>query len=204
MHATAESLVSDTYEFNPDWKRLEAGIRAAEGKLREQKSAFYPKLAMTGELHRWWNNYDAGLATESNKRGWMVGVGVKVPLFTGFLTKNRVKEAQARLDRIREQRFLIREGLGLQVRRTLLGLDAAEKRYQATLDAMNSAIENRDLNTRAYQNDLVETEDVIRAQLIEAFMTAQHYKMRFDHAELRSRLNLVVGTEVTRQLGTAE
>jgi hypothetical protein len=35
---------------------------------------------------------------------------------------------------------------------------------------------------------------------MEALMSAQHYKMRYDHAELRSRLNLVVGTEVSRRL----
>jgi outer membrane protein len=40
-------------------------------------------------------------------------------------------------------------------------LNAAEKSHQATLDAMNAAEENRVLNTRAYQHELVETEKVI-------------------------------------------
>jgi hypothetical protein len=39
---------------------------------------------------------------------------------------------------------------------------------------------------------------VIRAQLVEALMSAQHYKTRYDHAVGLSQLNLVVGTEVRR------
>ena len=65
---------------------------------------------------------------------------------------------------------------------------------------MQAARENRELNIRAYQNELVETDKVIRAQLIEALMSAQHYKTRYDHIALQSQLNLVVGTEVLKQL----
>jgi len=82
----------------------------------------------------------------------------------------------------------------------LLGMAASQKQYRATLDAMQAAEENRDLNTRAYQNELVETGDVIKAQLVEALMQAQHYKVLYDHQVMRFGLDLVVGTEVTRLL----
>ena len=199
VHIDMDSFVDEAYAFNPDWRSVEAGVRAAEGSLREAKSGHYPKLAATGEIHRWWNSYDAGMATDVNKQGWTVGLGIKVPIFNGMLTRGKIGEARARLNRISEQRIVLREGIGLQVRNTLLGIEAAEKQYQATLEAMKSAIENRELNIRAYQNDLVETEDVIKAQLMEALMSAQHYKVVYDHVELLSKLNLVVGTKVSHQ-----
>jgi outer membrane protein len=65
---------------------------------------------------------------------------------------------------------------------------------------MKSATENRELNIRAYQNELVDTEKVIRAQLIEALMSAQHYKTRYDHVALQSQMNLVVGTDILKQI----
>jgi outer membrane protein len=126
---------------------------------------------------------------------------MEFPIFDGFLTSGRVAEAKARWSETNEKGLLLREGIGLWVKDILLGLDAAQKQYQATLDAMKAAEENRDLNTRAYQNELVETQDVIRAQLVEALMSVQHYKMLYDHVVLRSRLDLVVGTEVSRALG---
>ena len=196
-----DNMVSGAYEFSPDWTRLEAGIRASEGEVRTAKSGHYPKLALTGELHRWWNDYNAGMATDINKDGWTVGVGMEIPIFEGFLVHNRVKAAQAKANRLKEQRFLLKEGIGLQVKDIFLGLTATAKSYQATLDAMKAAQENRDLNTRAYQNELVETDKVIRAQLVEALMMAQHYKTVYDHVALQSQMNLVVGTEVMKQIG---
>ncbi|HEY9172916.1 MAG TPA: TolC family protein [Verrucomicrobiae bacterium] len=195
-----DSLVSTAYEFNPDWAKLEAVLQAAEGAVRTAKSGHSPKLAVTGGLHKWWNDYGSGMATDVNKEGWTVGVGVEIPLFSGFLTKNKVAETRARVAQLKEQQFLLKEGIGLQIKDLFLGLSAAQKSQQATLDAMNAATENRDLNTRAYQNELVETEKVIRAQLMEALMSAQHYRVRFDHVALQSQLNLLVGTEVLKRL----
>lgn len=129
-----------------------------------------------------------------------MGVGVEFPLFDGFLTRNRVSEARARLGQLRESQFLLREGLGLQIKDLMMGLDATAKSAEATLRAMQSATENRDLNERAYENELVETEKVIRAQLFEALMSAQHYKARYDHISLLSQLSVIVGTEIQTRL----
>jgi len=195
-----DDMVGTAYRFNPDWAKVEAAIRAAEGALRTAGSGHYPKLAATGALHKWWNDYDAGMATDRNKEGWTVGVGVEIPIFSGFLTKNKVAEARARVAKIKEEQILLKEGLGLRLKEVFLSLSAAEKSHQATLDAMNAAEENRDLNTRAYQHELVETEKVIRAQLMEALMSAQHYKTRYDHLAVQSQMNLIVGTEWLNQL----
>jgi hypothetical protein len=105
-------------------------------------------------------------------------------------------EALARVAKLKEERFLLREGIGLQIRELILSLDAASKSYQATNRAMVAAQENRAPTARAYQSELVETEKVIRAQLFEALMTAQHLKTRYDHLAIESQLSLVVGNEV--------
>ena len=195
-----DNLVGTAYQFSPDWAKVEAGIRAAEGAVRTAQSDYYPKLAVTGELHKWWNNYDAGIATDRNKEGWMVGVGVEIPHLQRLPDQEQSRRDPRPGREIKEQQFLLKEGIGLQIKDVFLGLRAAQKSYQATLDAMTAATENRDLNTRAYQNELVETEKVIRAQLMEALMSAQHYKARYDHLALQSQLNLIVGTEVLEKL----
>jgi outer membrane protein TolC len=198
-----EELVGAAYQFSPDWDKLEAGLKAAEGAVTTARSAYSPKIALTGELHRWWNGgYSAGMATAQNRAGWVAGVGLEVPLFNGFLTQNRIAEARARVNQLKENQFLLREGLGLQVKDLVLGLDAALKADQATSRAMKSAQDNRDLNTRSYEVGLVDTEKVVRAQLMEALMTAQHWMSRYQYTSLLSQLGLVVGTEVQQRLGT--
>ncbi len=196
-----EALISAAYRFNPDWAKVEAGLLAAGGAVRTAKSGYFPKLALTGELFKYWNDYDAGLDTDNNEDGWNIGIGVEIPIFNGFLTRGRVDEARARVAKIKEEQILLKEGIGLQVKDTFLSLNAAQKAYEATLEAMTASMESRDLNTRAYQNELVETEDVITAQLMEALMSAQHFKACYEHIALLSQLNLIVGTEVLEIIG---
>nr|WP_319491970.1 TolC family protein [uncultured Desulfobacter sp.] len=193
-------IVEQAYAFNPDWAKVEAGLNAAAGALKTAQSGFFPKLALTGELHKWWPNEDGGLATPENKQGWSFGVGVEIPIFSGMLTVNKIAAARAAIAKIKEEQLLLKEGIGLQVRDVLLSLGAAQKSCDASGNALTAAKENRQLNVRAYQSELVETDDVIQAQLTEALMAAQHYKARYEHTALLSRLDLIVGTEVLKQM----
>jgi outer membrane protein len=129
-----------------------------------------------------------------------VGLGIEVPIFNGLLTQNKVAEVRARLGKIKEEQFLLKDGIGLLIKETFLGLAATKQAHEATREAMQAAGENRELTTRAYAGDLVETEKVIRAQYMEAFMTAQHYLTRYEYVALQSRLSLQVGTEVLKRV----
>lgn len=195
--AALDGLVGESYKFNPDWAKLEAALVAAEGSLKTAKSAYYPKLALTGEIRRWWNSgANSGAYTAQNRAGWTAGVGVEIPLFNGFLTQAKINEVRAQMAQWKEKQFLLREGLGLQIRDVVLSLQAAIKADAATALASKSAAENRELNTRAYESELVETEKVIRAQLMESLMTAQHYLARYQMTTLDARLSLLVGKEL--------
>lgn len=200
LNIELEQLVSTAYQFNPDWAKVEAGIQALQGAAKTARSEYFPKFAFVGRLHKWWNDYDYGMATEKNKEGWSVGIGMEIPLFNGFLIKNRVAEARARLSKIKTEKILLKEGIGLQIRAKMLDLRAAEKSYTATYGALLAARENRELNNRAYQHGLVETEKFIQAQLMEALMSAQHYKVCYDHIAIQSQLNVIVGTEIEKIL----
>ena len=198
-----DSLVSTAYEFNPDWKKLEAGLRSYEGERLTASSGRYPKLALTGSLRRMWNSYDGGINSSGNSQGWTVGAGVEIPLFDGFLTSAKVAEAQARINKLKEEKLLLREGIGLQIRTLFLGLAAAEKSTRASADAMKAAADDRELTTRAYGSGLVETERVIRVELQEAMVSAGYYKSVYEHRELASKIDMVVGKEIQSQLDAA-
>jgi outer membrane protein TolC len=203
FHAYAgnlDDLVSSSYEFNPDWAKLDAGLRALEGERLAASSGHYPKLGLKGELHRFWNSYDGGIATPQNKAGWTVDLGIEIPIFDGFLTSAKVAEARARINQLKEQKLMLREGLGLQIRDLFLGLAAANKVFQATGDAQIAAKDDSDLTLRAYETGLVATEKVIRVQLQEALVSAAHDKAIYDYLEVQSRINLVVGKSVQSEL----
>lgn len=200
LEGSLDELVADAYIFNPDWARMEASVSAAEAEVRAERAGHAPKVVLTGTLNGWWNRLDSGMATDENKQSWTVGVGMEWPLFEGFRTRERVREARALLAKRREERVLLREGLALQVRTVLFGLVAAGKRFEATGSALATARENRALNERAYKSELVETEDVVSAQLMAALATAVHCRVRYEHAALLAKLDLLVGSAVRGRL----
>ena len=65
---------------------------------------------------------------------------------------------------------------------------------------MLAAQDDRDLTSRAYENELVETEKVIRAQLFESLLTAQCLKARYDLVASESQISLIVGKEISGRL----
>ncbi len=193
-----EQLVAESYAFNPDWVRLEAGLNFAGARVKEARSGYFPKVGLVGSLNYISNSYDKGMVTPQNKSSWAVGVGLDIPIFNGFLTPARVQEAKARLQRMEQQQVLLKEGLALQVKHIFLQVDRSQKQQGAARAALDAATQNRDLNVRAYQDDLVETQDVIEAQILESFMEAQYQKILYDHAEARAHLDFVVGEEVVK------
>jgi len=198
-----DDLVSTAYEFNPDWSEIDAGLKAFEGERATAASGYFPKIGLKGELHKRWNSYGGGLSTSNNKDGWSVDLGVEVPIFDGFLTRERVAEARAKINQLKEKKLLLAEGLGLQLRSMFQDLGASEKVVQATQDADTAAKDDAELTLRGYQTGLVATEKVIRAQLQEALVTAAHDKAVYDHMALQARIDLMVGKSVQAELNPA-
>lgn len=193
-------LVGRAYEFSPDWLRLADGLNAAEAFVDQTKAGQRPKIGLLGTLARIENSYDKGAVTPSNKNTLAFGIALDLPLFNGMRTSAEIQEARARLERLKAQKVLLRDGLALQVKDVFLAIKRCVAQKSATEAAARAAEENRDLNERAYQQELAETKDVIEAQLVESLLMANHQKTLFDLVESQARLELVVGGEVTSVL----
>lgn len=196
-HTELKDLVSGAYRFNPDWARLDAGLIAAEAKIDEANSGHLPKVGLFGSLTGIVNSYDKGIVTPDNKNSWMVGIGMELPLFNGLRTTGEVREARARLEQLKQQQFLLKEGIALQVKHIFIQLITAQQQKISSEAAALSSEENRSLNERAYQEELVETKDVIEAQLMESLMKAQYQKTLYDNLDARANMDFVVGRQIT-------
>jgi outer membrane protein TolC len=201
--AELKDLISEAYLFNPDWASLDAGLVAAEAKIREAGSGHLPKIGLFGSFTHIENSYGQGIVTRENRNSWTVGIGIEIPLFNGLRTVNEVREMRARLGKLKEQQVLLKEGIALQVKHTFIQMMSAQEKKNSTEAAAVAAEENRSLNERAYQEELVETKDVIEAQLMESLMKAQYQKSLYDNIEARANLAFVVGREITEMIQSA-
>ncbi|MBW2690011.1 MAG: TolC family protein, partial [Deltaproteobacteria bacterium] len=191
-----EELVNGAYSFNPDCARLEAGLAAASAKIDEAKSGHLPKVGLFGSLTRIENSYDKGIVTGDNKNSWNIGIGMEMPLFNGLRTSGEVREAKARLEKLKQQQFLLKEGIALQVKHIYIQLMSSQQQKGSSEAAVLASEENRSLNERAYREELVETKDVLEAQMMESLMKAQYRKVLYDHLDARANMDFVVGKQI--------
>ncbi|MBT8341585.1 MAG: TolC family protein [Desulfatitalea sp.] len=203
--ADLTQMISDAYRFNPDWKQLEAAIDAFEARVDEARADHFPKIGLNGTLWRWDNSMNnSGLSTDQNMQGWTVGVGVKFPLFSGFLTTQKVKAARTALEAMKARQILFKGGLAVQIKQAFLELTHAQKIHDATLAASQMASEYRDLTERAYRQEMIDADAVIESQIMEALTTARAEQALYGHAEAQLKLSYLVGCELEQQFQSTD
>ena len=200
MDKTLESLVNNAYNFNPDYTSLKLAINVYDAKIDEAKSDYLPSVGLMASAQNIYNDYEYGLVNDANKNSWTIGVGVQWSLFNGMRTTNQVQQSRLEKLKLQQQEVLLEEGLALQVKQAFLQMQSTHKKYTILNEAVLTAEQSRDLNTRAYQEDMVETKDVIESQLFESYTKAAHYKSAHDHALARIQADFVVGTALEESL----
>lgn len=188
-----EGIVERALSGNPRIAQLGAGLSAAKAGVVAARAGHLPKVGLFADLRLLGNAYSSGLVTPENKTAWTVGVGVEVPLFEGFRVVHAVGEARAAQKTLEQQLALLQDGVAFEATRAALDVGKGRAQRGTTRAAFQSATENRELQIRAYQNDLADTKDVIEAQLMEAVLAGQHYRVLFDLAEATARLDMIVG-----------
>lgn len=193
FEASTEALVADAMKLNPDKQRLELAVDAAALKIDDAASAGKPMVGLEASTYRVLNDYQAGLFNAENRAGWTVGIGVKWNLFDSGLTREAVNAARADKMRLEAQRALLDNGIALQVKDDVLRIRRSRAQVEESAKAFGFAEENRKLNVRAYQEEMVETKDVIEAQLLESFASAGLYRAQHDLRTALADLDFRVG-----------
>ena len=192
----ADSIVATAYNYNPDWSKVNSAVEVFKSKIDEAQSGYLPSIGIFGSLDQNINSYEYGFVNKDNKTMWTVGLGLEMPIFSGFRTSGEVDEAKAKLNEITDQKQLLHDAIILQVRNACNDVRTKEDQLEKTLEAKNTAEESRDLNERAFQMDMVEAKDLVEAQLMESFVNAQYQKALYDHLIAQAKLEMIIGKEI--------
>lgn len=195
----ADSIINETYYYNPDWSKVNSAVEVFKSKIDEANSGFLPSFALFGSLNQNINSYQYGIVNKDNKTMWTVGLGLQMPIFSGFRTSGEVEEAKARLNKTMDEKRLLHDAIALQVRNACNDIKTIEDQLKKTLEAKNTAEENRSLNERAFQQDMVEAKDLIEAQIMESFVKAQYQKTLYDHFLAQAKLEKIIGKDINEK-----
>jgi outer membrane protein len=196
LNEELQTLISSALDFNPDIQQLKLAVQVTENKITEAQSGYFPVIGFQASAYKLWNDFDGGLVNNANREGWTIGVGLQWNLFDGFQTSGKVDYAKAQRRQLESQQILLDQAMALQVKQQFLRLRSAGKQMEDTREASGYAKENRELHVRAYQEEMVETKDVIESEIVETFTQSSQYRSRHELEMSLVSLEFLIGQNI--------
>jgi outer membrane protein len=159
-----------------DLRALNEQIRAAEHESGIARSGWFPVVALEGNYY----THREGLSEDVN---WDVILTAEIPIFEGFTTQARVREAASL---VRSSRLRLDERLrviALDVNRAHVGVRTFQAELSSLEKALASAQENYDLVQGEYRQGIVTNVEVLTS-----FNTLQQARLTRDRSRFALRL----------------
>ena len=170
----------------PEFRALLEKEKAALEALRQARSGYYPYLRGNA-------GYSYAGKESPFIQGYDVSVTITQPLFSGFLTREQVKEAQALLSSVRHEIVEIKRLVRLEVEQSAYSVQEARERLIVRRKQQEAAAENLRLATARYEvgaGDIIEMTDA-QTQMVSADIELNN--SAFDLAVSQSSLLRAMG-----------
>ncbi len=180
-------LMNEAARQRPDLAAALAQRDAAASDVGSARAAGRPSISVGAS-----RNYvqTAGLASDNYNA---VGINLTWPLFNGFNTTYRVRQAEAALAAREANAEQIRLAVSLDVWNGYAGLDSAGQQLQATASLLASALENEQVALGRYQAGVGTIVDVLTAQSALAAARQQRIAAERGWQVARAQLALALG-----------
>ena len=155
---TLPDWIAEADRNRPELKSLRERERAAALGVRFARGGHLPTLAGTA-------GYGLAAKEPPLDQAYNVGVTLSVPLFSGFLVREQVKEAEASLSSARHQLTDARRLVILQVEQAAYGVSEASERIVARKKEREASDENLRLATARYEVGAGDIIEMIDAQV---------------------------------------
>ena len=194
-HQEMNELVQQASEFNPQIGVLKLAIKVADAKIDEAKSGHLPQVALTADATHINNSYNSGLTNDVNRNGWTIGIGVSLPLFDGWRTTSQVNTAKLQREQIQQRQKLVEQGIATLVKNLFIEFASARQQVDISQQASNTASENADLTSRAFELGASKPQDVIEAHILQAIIKGNLFRAQHDQLLKLAEIDYVLGME---------
>lgn len=166
--ASIDELLNRALEQRPDLQQEVAGVKAAEGRVREARSAYYPTLKfetiLDGQYQYGWQQQLAS----SNRTG-LTGSGafrLDWTIFDGGARKNELAKAEADRKGAVAQVEAVTDQIADEVWRSYSNVKTALRQRQAATALLEAASQSYDAAVEAYGDGVRSLLDVTAAQRV--------------------------------------
>lgn len=143
VEVDTQSAIQKAMDNRPELKSLHATIESIRASEKSTIASNMPSIIGAGGYS--WAGYRTPLTWN-----WSIGVGVQVPIFSGFNTYGKYEELKARQHNLEAQMDLLKQGIVLQVKQAVLNLQKVKDVIVAAKKSMDSAKLNLELAEERY------------------------------------------------------
>lgn len=184
---------TQAFAMRPELTQLQTAVDIYEQKVKVERAARLPQLALTGGYLLTTPSVFNGF--ENKLRGtWNVGVTLSLPVWHWGEARYKMNAARAEATVARLQMEDAREKIELQVHQSAFNVNEADKKLQLSQKHMEQAEENLRTATIGFKEGVISTSDVLAAQT--AWLQAHSNKIdaQIDAKITRSVLQKSLGT----------
>ena len=190
-----ESLVAQAQQFNPQMGMIKLAVKVADERVSEAKSAYYPQVALTGNVRRIENSYEGGLVNDDNKNSWTIGVVMNMPIFDFGKTSNHVNTAKLQRNQMNETQLLVEQGLAAQIKNLFISLETANQQTVLSEKTVGFSRDYERLTNQAYQIGASKPEDMIQASIYNAVVEGSLLRAKHDGANSMAEIEYFIGSQ---------
>jgi len=181
-----ETALERAYAQRPDLRALLEREKALEQLVKSARADYFPKLTASASYN--WTGEDFPLSDY-----WALGLGLSVPIFNGFQTRNSVEQAKANLAILGSNLVLLKQKIYLEVESAYLKLEEAKKRILVAELAQRQAEENLSLANARYQAGAGSAIEVADAELKFSNAGLGYIQALYDYKLAESALEKAMG-----------
>ena len=193
-----DGLVAQAQQFNPEMGIIKLAVKVADEQISEAKSAYYPQVALTGNLRRIENSYEGGLVNDDNRNSWTIGVVMNMPIYDFGKTSNHVNTAKLKRNQVSEMQLMVEQGLAAQIKNLFISLDAASQQILLSEQSVAFSRDYERLTSQAYQIGASKPEDMIQASIYNAVIEGSLLRAKHDNANSMAEIEYFIGSQLNQ------
>lgn len=194
VRETADALVARAVQARPELAELSARQAAAQAGIELARSGARPSVALQGAGS--YSNTGGLFAGTTASTNWSVTLAATLNLFDGGITRERVREAQLRLEQLRAMEAQQKQGIELEVRQAFLNLQSAAEELAGADALIAQAQEALRIANVRFQSGVGTNLEVLNAQTAASQAEAAKAEALFNYNLARATLERAVGADL--------
>lgn len=195
LHAELKSVnvdqaIATALERRPEIRQIEIQEQIGEKQVKVAKAGNKPRISTFG------NYIFNDSERQSYDTSWSVGVAIQFPIFDGFATRARINQARVNLDQIQTTKAQLIDGIKLEAKSAVFGLEATQKLIDAQKGIVEQAAEGLRIANVQYEAGLITGVELTDVELSHTQAQVNHLQAIHDYIIAVARLERAMGARL--------